>query len=88
MLPVIALHPGKVLIEELLERDWTLSSLAADLQLDRDTLRDFLLGVESLTPELAAKIAKLIGTSEQFWLNLQSSYDAATHEPAEAVESK
>lgn len=85
MRPVIALHPGKVLIEELLERDWTLTSLAVDLQLDRDTLRDFLLGVKSLTPELAAKIAKLIGSSEQFWLNLQSSYDAAMHEPADAI---
>lgn len=86
-MPLIALHPGKVLLEELLERDWTLTGLAKDLELDRETMRDILLGLEAVTPELAAKIAALIGTSEQFWLNLQASYDSFHAEavPAEQV---
>lgn len=84
-MPLPTIHPGKVLLGELLERDWTLSQLAGLLAIDREILRDFLEGTADLTPELAARIAKLIDTSEEFWLNMQAGYDAEHQDKPETV---
>jgi addiction module HigA family antidote len=76
-MPMPTAHPGQILVAELLERDWTLTELAAKLEVDRLFLADFLNTHADLTPELANKIAALIGTTPEFWLNLQSNFDAA-----------
>lgn len=36
---------------------------------------DLLAEGERVTPEVAARLAAAVGTSAQFWLNLQDCYD-------------
>ena len=83
-----SIHPGKVLLEELLERDWTLSELASKLSIERDHLRDFLLGMEGLNEDLAERIGGLVETGSAYWLNLQANYDQSLPIVAETVSAK
>lgn len=87
-MPLPVMHPGRTLLGELLERNWTLQELAAKLGEEPTHIRDFLMEFADLTPELAKKIAMLIGTSEEFWMNMQSRYDAANQESPEIVDAK
>lgn len=76
-MPNPVIHPGSVLLGHMLASDWKLSELAEKLGESPDMLQDFLQTFEDITPELASKIAALMGTGEAYWLNLQASYDAA-----------
>jgi plasmid maintenance system antidote protein VapI len=38
-----------------------------------DTVNDIVREKRGITPEMAARLAKYFGTSEQFWLNLQDA---------------
>lgn len=68
-------HPGHVLLDELLERDWSGSELARLMGCPRDLVRDLLLGYEDVTPQLAEQISVATGVDRQTWLNLQEAYD-------------
>ena len=37
-------------------------------------------GEQNLSTDIAMKLARMLGTSVEYWLNLQSSYDAVTAE--------
>ena len=83
-MPNPVIHPGRVLLEHMLASDWSLSHLAAQLEMSPDITRDFLLEFGDLTPELATKLAALLGTSKTYWLNLQQNYDKARNQSDEA----
>ena len=69
-------HPGKLLNEFYLAPfGRTAESFAADTGIPEAAVRSLLAGRREMTPELAAKIAAALGTSEQFWLNLQQAFD-------------
>jgi addiction module HigA family antidote len=39
-------------------------------------MRDLLIGVQPITPELAAKLSHALGSSPESWLRMQQIYDA------------
>ena len=41
----------------------------------RRAISDILHGKRSITADSALRFAKFLGTSPEFWLNLQNSYD-------------
>ena len=70
-----AVHPGEILREEFLEpMGISAYRLALDLRVSAPTVNDIVREKRGITPEMAARLAKYFGTSEQFWLNLQDAF--------------
>lgn len=72
------IHPGEVLREEFL-KPLKLSPyrLAKALHVSPPTVNDIVLERRGITPEMAARLAVVFRTSEQFWLNLQVAYEVS-----------
>jgi addiction module HigA family antidote len=72
------MHPGEFLREEILPNiDISVTALAGRLGISRQTLHAVLREEAGVTPNLALRLARLLGTSPQVWTNLQASYDLA-----------
>jgi addiction module HigA family antidote len=70
-----AVHPGEILREEFLEpMGISAYRLAMELRVSAPTVNDIVREKRGITPEMAARLAKYFGTSEQFWLNLQDAF--------------
>ncbi len=70
-----AVHPGEILQEEFLEpMGISAYRLAVELRVSPPTVNDIVRERRGITPEMAARLAKYFGTSEQFWLNLQDAF--------------
>lgn len=69
-------HPGYYLKEYLEEVQLTQDEFAKRLGISGKQISLILSENASITPDIAFKISKLIGTSIELWLNLQSNYDA------------
>ena len=70
-----AVHPGEVLREEFLEpMGISAYRLAVELRVSPPTVNDIVREKRGISPEMAARLAKYFGTSEQFWLNLQDAF--------------
>jgi antitoxin HigA-1 len=70
-----AVHPGEILREEFLEPlGISAYRLALELRVSPPTVNDIVREKRGITPEMAARLGKYFGTSEQFWLNLQDAF--------------
>ena len=70
-------HPGAILRAHYLEpRGVGIGELAAAIEVSRKHLSQVVNGHKRVEPALAARLAKALGTTAQFWLNLQSAVDA------------
>lgn len=69
-------HPGEVLMEEFLE-PMAISQyrLAKDISVPPRRINEIVHGKRSVTADTALRLARYFGTSDRFWLNLQTSYD-------------
>ncbi len=77
-----AVHPGEILREEFLEpMGISAYKLSVELRVSPPTVNDIVREKRGITPEMAARLAKYFGTSEQFWLNLQDAF--AVHQVKE-----
>jgi antitoxin HigA-1 len=71
--------PSSALREVLKEiPDVTQESLAAALRVTRYSVNQLVNGKRNITPEMAVRLGKVLGTSPEFWLNLQMKADLAT----------
>ena len=68
-------HPGESLAEDLDALRLSISEAARLLRVSRQTLHMILSGRQSVTPEMALRIGKLIGNGPNLWLELQRAYD-------------
>ena len=71
-------HPGEILLEEFL-KPMALSQnrLAMELRVPTHRVNGIVHGRRSITADSALRLAKFFGTTPDFWLNLQKSYDLA-----------
>ena len=70
------IHPGEILLEEfLLEYDVSQNRLGREIGMSPRAINEIVHGKRSITANSALRLAKYFGTSPQFWLNLQTSYD-------------
>jgi addiction module HigA family antidote len=53
----------------------SISQAARELRIARQTLHRVLAGTAAVSPEMATRLARLSGTTPQFWLALQQEYD-------------
>ena len=69
-------HPGEVLKEEYLE-PLSLSSaaLARALGVSTPTVNDIVLQRRGVSADMALRLSVCLGTTPEFWLNLQTTYD-------------
>ncbi len=70
------IHPGEILREEFLKpMGLSVYKLAKEIHVPAPRVNDIVLEKRSITADTALRLARFFGTSEQFWMNLQSSYD-------------
>lgn len=69
-------HPGEVLQEEFL-KPLGLSQNAAEraLGVPPRRINEIVLGKRAVTSDAALRLARYFGTSERFWIGLQTDYD-------------
>lgn len=71
-----AIHPGEILREEyLVPLNMSPHALAMELRAPASRINDIVRERRAVTPDTALRLARCFGTTAQFWLNLQSSYD-------------
>ena len=69
-------HPGEILLEEYL-KPLGLSQyrLAKDITVPARRVNEIVHGKRAITADTALRLARFFGTSDRFWLNLQTRYD-------------
>lgn len=69
-------HPGEVLAEEYLEPlGVTQHRLAVAIGVPPQRIDEIVHGKRGISADTALRLGRFFGTSERFWLNLQSRYD-------------
>jgi antitoxin HigA-1 len=69
-------HPGEVLREEFLSPlGMTAHALAMELKVPAPRINEIVRERRAVTPDTALRLARYFGTTPEFWLNLQTSYD-------------
>ncbi len=70
-----AIHPGEHLAGELKALGLSPTELARQLAVPANRITQILKGGRAITGDTALRLGHYLGTSPQFWLNLQSLYD-------------
>ena len=69
-------HPGEMLLEEfLIPLDMSQSELADRIHVSYPRVNELVNGKRGVTPDTALRLAKLLGTTPEFWLNGQRNWD-------------
>ena len=69
-------HPGEILAEEFLTPlGITQYRLAKTIGVAPTRIGEIIHGDRSITPDTALRLSRALGTSDRFWLNLQTRYD-------------
>ena len=77
------IHPGETLREDFLRPlGLTANRLAIELQVPVTRVNDIVRGKRAITADTALRLARYFGTTPQFWMNLQASYDLELTEDA------
>ncbi len=70
------IHPGEILLEEYLEPlGISQYRLAKEISVPARRINEIVHGKRAITADTALRLARYFGTSERFWLNLQTHYD-------------
>ena len=70
------IHPGEILMEEFLRPlRITQYRLAKDISVPPRRINEIIHGKRTISADTALRLSRYFGTSERFWLNLQSRYD-------------
>lgn len=69
------IHPGEILKDELDELGLSANAFAKQLSVPVNRVTYIINGKRSITADTALRLARFFGTSAEFWLNLQTSYD-------------
>ena len=71
-----SIHPGEILLEEFLKpMGISQYRLAKDVSVPPRRINEIVHGKRSITADTALRLSRFFGTSERFWLNLQTRYD-------------
>jgi antitoxin HigA-1 len=74
-MPHLAVHPGKVLAQELESLGVTPTELARQLEVPPNRISQIINGKRAITGDTAVRLAHWFGTHPEFWLNLQTAYE-------------
>ena len=83
----IATHPGEILKAEFLEPlGITQVALAQHIGIPLQRINEIIRGKRGITPETAWLLSQALGTTPQFWMNLQDAYELTRKRPKRTVE--
>jgi addiction module HigA family antidote len=72
-------HPGKILREEFMKPvGLSAYALAKALDVPLPRVNDIVREKRAISPEMAVLLATYFGTTDSYWINLQSHYDLET----------
>ena len=70
------IHPGEVLAADFLDpMGITQYRLAKDISVPARRINEIVHGKRGISADTAIRLARYLGTTERFWLNLQSQYE-------------
>jgi addiction module HigA family antidote len=68
-------HPGEILREELDALEMSANSFAVALDVPGNRITAILNGQRGITADTALRLSRYLGTTAEFWLNLQKSHE-------------
>ena len=70
------IHPGEVLLHEFLDpMGISQNALARAAGVSPRRINEIVLGKRGVTADSAVRLARVLGTSDRFWLGLQADFD-------------
>ncbi len=69
------IHPGEVLGDELEEIGISGAELSRQIRVPENRISQIIAGKRGITADTALRLGKWFGTTPEFWLNLQRSYE-------------
>lgn len=82
----IPTHPGVVLSQEfLVPLGISQVALAAHLGVPVQRINELVRGKRGVTPETAWLLSEALGTTPEFWINLQTAHDLARSRPSRPI---
>ena len=83
----IPTHPGEILLEEFLKpMGISQVAFARHVGVSLQRINEIVNGKRGITPDTAWRFAQALGTTPEFWMNLQSNHDLACSRLAQPVE--
>lgn len=70
-------HPGEILKVELAARGWSQTEFAEIIDRPSKLVNQLISGKSGITPETAQQLSNALGTTPDFWLNLQTQYQVS-----------
>ena len=70
-------HPGSGLRDDIEALGLSVAETAAGLGVTRQQLHNVISGKSVITPDMALRLEKAIGSSAEHWLRLQLAFDLA-----------
>lgn len=82
----VPVHPGEVLLEEFLA-PMRISQVefAAHIGVPVQRVNEIVRGRRGVSPESAWLLAQALGTTPEFWVNLQTAHDLAVQKPTRTI---
>ncbi len=69
-------HPGEILREEFLQPlGISANQLSLELRVPVSRIYDIIHERRGISPDTAVRLGRFFGTSSNFWMNLQNTYD-------------
>ena len=73
---ITPIHPGEILLEEFLQpMGVTQHRLAVSIGVPPRRINEIVHGKRRITADTALRLSRYFGTTDRFWLNLQTRYD-------------
>lgn len=72
--PARLVPPGRILERELEARGWTQRDLATVMGRPPQAINEIIRGTKQITPETAIELGNALGTSAEFWTELEAKY--------------
>ena len=69
------IHPGEIPADELRGLGVTATEFSRQINVPTNRVTQIIHGIRGITGDTALRLGHWFGTSAQFWLNLQSTYD-------------
>ena len=69
------IHPGETLSEDLEEIGMSAAELARRIEVPVNRITELLDGRRGVASDTALRLGRFFGTSDKFWLNLQTLYE-------------